>query len=98
MIMPWLKLKIIKTYNIWRAIRTHVPIDDWTLNTKEMFDDFQLFSDYQPSPYHPSQITSSTRTINATPAYVRPKDLVNEFRKGFKRDPSLFAVHKDVNQ
>jgi hypothetical protein len=86
------------TYNWWCATSTQGPVDDWTLITKEIFDDFWLVPDYQTSPYQPSQTTSSTSTINATPTFVRPNDPIDEFKKGIKRDSSLFAVYKDEKQ
>lgn len=91
-------LKILKSFHWWRSTGNQGPIDDWTLITKEMFDDFCLGPDYQHSPNQATQIISSPIATSTTPAFVRPKDPIGEFKKGIKRDPSLFVVYKDEKQ
>jgi len=80
------------------------PIEDWTAVTKKDFDDFRTsraglalsekndaFSISAPNPVI---VTSPTPS---TPA-PKQKDLLSEFKKGIKRDASLFVVLKDLKQ
>jgi len=69
------------------------PIEDWTVVTKKDFDNFRT-----------SQTgLATTEKMDAlslpTPApHPKQKDLLSEFKKGIKRDASLFVVLKDLKQ
>jgi len=81
---------------------TGTPIEDWPAVTKRDFDDFRTsharlalleksdaFSNSAPTP-----------VIVPTPSLPAPKqkDLLSKFKKGIKRDASLFVVLKDLKQ
>ena len=76
------------------------PIEDWTAVTKRDFDDFRT-SHAGMSLSEKSDAFSTSRTA-PTPAFAPPlpkqKDLLAEFKKGIKRDASLFVVLKDLKQ
>jgi len=81
-----------------------MPIEDWTTVTKKDFDDFRtsraglalseksdVFSISAPNPV----IVASP---SPSPPAPKQKDLLSEFKKGIKRDASLFMVLKDLKQ
>jgi len=80
------------------------PIEDWLAVTKKDFDDFRTsraglalsekskaFSIPAPNPV----IVPSPSPHTPAP---KQKDLLSEFKKGIKRDASLFVVLKDLKQ
>jgi len=77
-----------------------MPIDDWTAVTKRDFDDFRTSHDGLALSKKSDSFSSSTPTpiVVPTPSMSPPKqkDLLSEFKKGIKRDASLFIVLKDL--
>jgi len=80
------------------------PIEDWTTVTKKDFDDFRTsraglalsekndtFSISTPNPV----IVPSP---SPSPPAPKQKDLLSKFKKGIKRDASLFVILKDLKQ
>jgi hypothetical protein len=102
-IPPWQKslLKILKSFNWWQSKTSFGPVDDWTQVTKENFDDFCLGPDYQSS-YGPTSVPSmmppQVAPQTSLSAPFKFKDPIGDFKKGIKRDPSLFMVYKDEKQ
>ena len=65
---------------------------DWMALTQEDFDDFRI-TKYTPPLSQPSPIATSSTTATAPPSTkYTPAEL---FRRGIKRDPSLFPVLKE---
>ena len=78
------------------------PIEDWTAVTKRDFDDFRTsragmaLSEKSDAFSTPNSIIAPTLTPPPPPP--KQKDLLAEFKKGIKRDASLFVVLKDLKQ
>ncbi len=79
-----------------------MPIDDWTAVTKRDFDDFRTSRDSLALSEKSDSfsISASNPVISPTPYMPTPKqkDLLSEFKKGIKRDASLFVILKDLKQ
>ncbi len=79
-----------------------MPIKDWTAVTKRDFDEFMTSHAGLALSKKSSTFSISTHTpvIAPTPSTPAPKqkDLLSEFKKGIKRDASLFVVLKDLKQ
>jgi len=69
------------------------PIKDWTSITKRDFDDFRCSQVCMAATKRIDALSSS-----ATMSASKQKDLFAEFKKGIKRDASLFMVLKDPKQ
>jgi len=72
------------------------PIEDWTAVTKTNFDDFR--TSHAGMSLSKKSDAFSTSTTAPTPPPPKQKDLLAEFKKGIKRDASLFVVLKDLKQ
>ena len=70
------------------------PIVDWTTVTKKDFDEFRISEAGLAATEKMDALTSPT----PTPPPPKQKDLLAEFKKGIKRDASLFNVLKDLKQ
>ena len=80
-------LKALKMYSSY-CMTKGTPIDDWTEVTKEAFDFFRC-----------SDACFNATEFDITPVAAAPKhDPLNDFRKGIKRDASLFTILKDPKQ
>ena len=93
---------VLSAYNT-NHIRAGVPLKilEWLNITQEMFDDFRII--YNPADYFVptsgSSATSSTTGISSSgTGKTIATDLVREFKRGIKRDPSLFMELKDFKQ
>ena len=82
------------------AVGRSIKDQDWVLITQDEFDEFRTGPDYYPmlttgvvpSASVPNSSTSSGSTSAST------RDPVVDFKKGIKRDASLFTVLKDPKQ
>jgi len=76
-----------------------MPIEDWTTVTKRDFDDFQTSCDGLALSEKTDSFSAFTPipVIAPTPYMPTPKqkDLLSKFKKGIKRDASLFVMLKD---
>ncbi len=70
-------------------------IDDWTAVTKKNFDDFRC-SEVCMIATKKSDALSSLASAFAPVA--KQKDVLSDFKKGIKRDASLFMVLKDPKE
>ena len=93
---------VLSAYNT-NHIRAGVPLKilGWLNITQEMFDDFHII--YNPADYFVptsgSSATSSTTGISSSgTGKTIATDLVQELKRGIKRDPSLFMELKDFKQ
>ncbi len=81
---------------------TGVPIDDWTAVTKKDFDEFRRSHDglALTEKSEAFVISAPSPIFSPMPSNPTPKqrDLLSEFKKGIKRDASLFVVLKDLKQ
>ena len=72
---------------------------EWVHVTKDQFSEFRIIynpADYlNPSTSSTTPSTSGSRSGTGTP---RTQDIVRDFKRGIKRDPSLFPVLKDAKQ
>jgi len=77
-----------------------MPIDNWTVVTKKDFDDFRTSHSGLALSEKSDVFSISTPTpvIAPTPSPPAPKqkDLLSKFKKGIKRDASLFVMLKDL--
>ena len=93
-------LRILKAYHAYRH-ETGDPIGDaWTAITAEQFDEFRV-ADYNVLTMGSTSgytTVHSTPTPTGPPATSRPRDPVADFKKGIKRDPSLFPIFKMEKQ
>ena len=76
-----------------------LPIgDDWTGITQEEFDEFRTSSHYDGTMFGISSVSNpGLPGLPSTPS-TRPRDPVAEFKRGIKRDTSLFPVFKEDKQ
>jgi len=74
------------------------PIGDWTTITKKDFDDFRCSQVCMAATEKIETLSSPTPTPASAPPPPKQKDLLAEFKKGIKRDASLFVVLKDLKQ
>jgi hypothetical protein len=86
---------LLKTFKLFVAFcsSSGVSIDDWTTVTKEDFDKFRT-SDACINATEKDNIISSPVQVSAP----RKNDPLIDFKKGIKRDASLFIVLKDSKQ
>ena len=70
------------------------PIEDWTTVTKKDFNDFRTSQAGLAATAKMDTLSSPT----PAPPPPKQKDLLAEFKKGIKRDASLFMVLKDLKQ
>ena len=93
---------ILSAYNT-KHVRAGVPLKvmDWLTVTHEMFDGFRIV--YNPLDYfatvsNASTTSSTTTTSSSGAAKTTQFDPIRDFKRGIKRDPSLFPVLKDSKQ
>jgi len=87
--------------NLLRALKIYAdycqaegdPVDDWTSITKKDFDDFRCIQVCMAATERIDTLFSLAMT-----SAPKQKDLLAEFKKGIKRDASLFVVLKDPKQ
>jgi small nuclear ribonucleoprotein (snRNP)-like protein len=72
------------------------PIHDWTLVTEEGFNEFRLNpAAIQAGIALPTGIINNVPGGSGTPSSASKPSLADSFRRGIKRDPSLFPELKD---
>ena len=93
---------VLSAYNT-NHIQAGVPLKilEWLNVTQEMFDDFRII--YNPADYFlPTSSLSATSSTTGISSSGTGKtiatDLVREFKRGIKCDPSLFMELKDFKQ
>jgi len=74
------------------------PIEDWTAVTKRDFDEFRTSHAGMSLSEKSDAFSTPTTAPTPPPPPARQKDLLAEFKKGIKRDASLFTVLKDPKQ
>ena len=85
-------LKYLLYYHIHRRNEFNA-IDDWSKITKDEFDDFRINPDYT---LHPPVPKYSQKHLTSKPQSSTPSlSSVDFFKRGIKRDPSLFPALKD---
>jgi hypothetical protein len=73
-----------------------LPIgDNWTSITPEEYDEFRCSRAFDGTIYG---VTSSANPGLPTAQSTRARDPVTDFKRGIKRDPSLYPVLKDIKQ
>ena len=81
-------MKTFKLFTAYNMAEGH-PIDDWTQVTKKDFDDFRS------SNACPSATEKDNNIVLPTPSVTsKKKDLLSDFKKGIKRDASMFQCPK----
>jgi hypothetical protein len=91
------KLKLLQHYVAHRVIQGNPLSNDWISLTEEEFNIYRTTSailtviGYNNSP-------SIAPVPSKPPESPRLKDPISEFRKGIKRDASLYTVYKDEKQ
>ena len=94
-------LCILSAYNK-KNIRAGTPLKvmDWLKVTQDIFDDFRM--EYIPEDYfsfEPTPGSASTKPPSKLgTASSNFHDPVHDFKRGIKRDPSLFPILKDTKQ
>ena len=94
-------LCILSAYNT-KNIRAGTPlkVTDWLTVTQDIFDDFRMI--YKPDDYfasEPAPGSASTKPPSKLgTASSNFHDPVRDFKRGIKRDPSLFPILKDTKQ
>ena len=93
-------LRILSAFNT-NQIRSNkaLEIKDWINITKDQFSQFRII--YNPADYlNPSTSNPAPSTSGLGPgmAASRIQDPVRDFKRGIKRDPSLFPILKDAKQ
>ncbi len=86
-------LKLLKLFTAYYVAEGH-PINDWTQVTKKDFDDFRSSDACITATEKDNNIVLSTPSMGIP----KKKDLLSDFKKGIKRDASLFNVLKDPKQ
>jgi hypothetical protein len=91
-------LRILKAYHVYRHEEGDSIGDDWTSIMVEAFDtfrvdDYNVITSTSPPGYTP-------RRSGGAPPVVTPRqrDPVADFKKGIKRDPTLFLAFKMEKQ
>ena len=83
-------LRIFRDYVVYCKNQGH-PIEDWTQVTQEAFDEFRI-DPTNIGTLHGSLASPSPPSHTSTATKYTPAEL---FRRGIKRDPSLFPTLKD---
>ena len=88
-------IRIFKAYHMHRHQQGDPIGDHWTSITAEMFDEFRIGPDFATATL--LTVTSPTPAPSPTAPLVLPyaRDPVAEFKKGIKRDPTVFPALKD---
>jgi hypothetical protein len=89
-------LRILKAYHIHRIDQGDPIGDAWISITAEQFDSYRISSEYNLFSMGMMSPTGTTRrsTTAASPSQSRTRDPVSDFKKGIKRDPTLFPIFK----
>ena len=87
-------LRIFNAYHVYRYEEGDPIGDDWTSIMAQEFNDFRIGP--YPVIINPSPSGYVRRRANATSTSTtpRPRDPVADFKKGIKRDPTLFLDFK----
>ena len=93
-------LSILYAFNN-NHIHSNVPLEikEWINITKDQFSQFRII--YNPADYlnpSTSNLAPSTSGSRPSTAASRTQDPVRDFKRGIKRDPSLFPILKDAKQ
>jgi hypothetical protein len=90
-------IRILKAYHKHRYEQSDPIGDNWTSITLEMFDDYRLGPDYAAVLTATATSTTTTPSTTTTTAVRTPsvRDPVADFKKGIKRDPTVFPVFKE---
>jgi hypothetical protein len=89
-------LCILKAYHLHRVNQGDPIGDAWTSITAHQFDDYRISPEYNLSSMGLMTPSSSTpcSLSSTTPSQSCVCDVVANFKKGIKRDPTLFPVFK----
>ena len=84
-------------YNLFRKAKGDSIGNKWSQVTQGQFDDFRILNDYDPNDI---QGGSKSGRANAQPTGTSTftHDPTYNFKRGIKRDPSLFSQLKDKKQ
>ena len=88
-------LRCFVHYVIFKDIQGFPISGNWQAITRTDFDDFRTGGEYQRMLTGSSNLQPPGTT---SPATAKARDVVAEFRKGIKRDPTLFPILKDQKQ
>jgi len=88
-------LRALSEYVAHRDVSGEPVGDDWSSVTKDAFDQFRIGATYYA--IHTGLNPSASRALSGTTARAT-RDPLTDFKKGIKRDTSLFPTLKDEKQ
>ena len=90
-------LKVVHAFN-QSHVRSGTALAalDWLTIDNDTFDTFRI--SYNPYDYHLSFGRTSNPSSSSGIIRKQPSDALRDFKKGIRRDPSLFPIMKDHKQ
>ena len=90
-------LRALICYNLFRDAEGDSIGNKWSQVTQGQFDDFRISGDYDPNDIRGgSKSSKASAKLTSTSAFAH--DPTYNFKRGIKRDPSLFSQLKDEKQ
>ena len=89
-------LKIFKCFIGYRTASNNPIENNWLSITDEEFDTYR--TSIYLIPIGTGQQRTSIPASSPVSATNRPRDVLTDFKKGIKRDPSLYVIYRDEKQ